>query len=112
MISPVEESKVDKATRDDPEHIYAAENIIAATDSSVDPVSGEATFNWHITTYNKKGLITKRSIVNSYPLYMNSYRGEMAGIHDLVDWLHAAELQNKVIKIVCDNKSCVKGLQK
>jgi hypothetical protein len=36
----------------------------------------------------------------------------MAGIQDLVDWIHTTELRNKVIKIVCDNESCVKGLQK
>ena len=76
----------------------------------MDLVSGEVTFNWHITTYDRKGLITKSSFVNSNPLYMNSYRGEMARIQDLVNRLHATELQNKVIKIVCDNESCVKGL--
>ena len=36
----------------------------------------------------------------------------MAGLQDLVDWLHKTELRNKVIKIVCDNESCVNGLQK
>jgi hypothetical protein len=35
------------------DHIYRATNIIAASDSSVDPISGEATFNWRITTYDK-----------------------------------------------------------
>jgi ribonuclease HI len=45
-------------------------------------------------------------------MYMNSYRGEMAGIQDLVDWLHTTELRRKVIKIVCDNESCVKALNK
>jgi hypothetical protein len=69
MITPEEEEKSDEATRYDPEHIYTAENIIAATDSSVDPVSGEATYNWRITTYARKGLITKSSFVNSNPLY-------------------------------------------
>jgi hypothetical protein len=112
MITPVEEAEVDEETREDPEHIYAAQNIIAASDSSVDPLSGEATYNWRITTYDKQGLITKSSFVNGNPLYMNSYRGEMAGLQDLVDWLHKTELRHKVIKIVCDNESCVKGLQR
>jgi hypothetical protein len=85
MITPEDNRETDEATNDDPDHIYAAENIIAASDSSVDPVSGEATFNWHITTYERRGLITKSSFVNGNPLYMNSYRGEMAGLQDLVD---------------------------
>ena len=54
MITPEKENASDEATKDDPDHIYAAENIIAATDASVDPVSGEATFNWRITTYERK----------------------------------------------------------
>ena len=112
MITPEEDRETDEASNNDPDHIYAAENIIAASDSSVDPVSGEATFNWRITTYERRGLITKSSFVNGNPLYMNSYRGEMAGLQDLVDWLHKTELRNKVIKIVCDNESCVNGLQK
>jgi ribonuclease HI len=111
MITPEEDAEMDEATKNDPEYIYAAENIIAASDSFVDPVSGEATCNWRITTYKRRGLITKSSFVNGNPLYMNSYRGEMAGIQDLADWLHKTDLRNKVIKIVCDNESCVTGLQ-
>jgi hypothetical protein len=45
-------------------------------------------------------------------MYMNSYRGEMAGIQDLVDWLHKTDLRRKVIKLVCDNEGCVKTLNK
>jgi hypothetical protein len=76
----------------DIEYINQATNIIAASDASVNPITGEAAFNWRITTYEKRGLITKSSFVNSNPMYMNSYRGEMAGIQDLVDWLHTTEL--------------------
>jgi ribonuclease HI len=43
---------------------------------------------------------------------MNSYRGKMAAIQDLDDWLHDTDLRQKVIKIVCDNESCVKVLNK
>jgi hypothetical protein len=45
MITPEEDAEIDEATKDDPDYIYAAENNIAATDSSMDPVSGDATFN-------------------------------------------------------------------
>jgi hypothetical protein len=77
----------------------------------VDAITGDATYNWRITTYDKKGLITKSSFVNANPAYMNSYRGEMAGIQDLVDHIHDTELRRKVLKIVCDNKGCVDVLQ-
>jgi hypothetical protein len=96
----------------DIEYINQSTNIIAASDASVNPITGEAAFNWRITTYEKRGLITKSSFANSNPMYMNSYRGEMAGIQDLVDWLHTTELRRKVLKIVCDNESCVKSLNK
>jgi septum formation inhibitor-activating ATPase MinD len=107
---PTEESA--EADEINTEYIYQATNIIAALGASVNPITGEAAFNWRITTYEKRGLITKSSFVNSNPLYMHSYRGEMAGIQDLVDWLHTTELRRKVIKIVCDNESCVKALNK
>jgi ribonuclease HI len=107
---PTEESA--EADEINTEYRYQATNIIAASDASVNPITGEAAFNWRITTYEKRGLITKSSFVNSNPMYMNSYRGEMAGIQDLVDWLHTTELRQKVIKIVCDNESCVKALNK
>ena len=106
LDEPPEADEIDK------DYIYQATNIIAASDSSVNPITGEATFNWRITTYDKRGLISKSSFVNSNPMYMNSYRGEMAGTQDLVDWLHATDLRKKVIKIVCDNESCVKALNK
>ena len=34
----------------------------------------------------------------------------MAGITDLVEWIHKTELKHKIVKIVCDNKSCVDNL--
>jgi hypothetical protein len=108
---PPPEEATDEVDQDDPEHIYQATNIIAASDSSVDPITGEATYNWRITTYDKLGLITKSSFVNANPMYMNSYRGEMAGIQDLVDYLHQTDLRRKILKIVCDNKGCVDVLQ-
>jgi hypothetical protein len=50
-----------EAESTDPSIIYQATNIIAASDSSVDPITGEATYNWRITTYDKKGLITAKA---------------------------------------------------
>jgi hypothetical protein len=111
IISTEEPPDPSKLSENDPEHIYNATNIIAASDSSVDPITGEATYNWRITTYDKRGLITKSSFVNSNPAYMNSYRGEMAGLQDLITWVHSTELRKKVLKIVCDNKGCVDVLQ-
>jgi hypothetical protein len=99
MITPEEDAEIDEATKDNPDYIYTAENIIAASDSSVDPVSGEATFNWRITTYERRGLITKSSFVNDNPLYMNSHRGEMAGLQDLVDWLHKRSKSYAIMRV-------------
>ncbi|KAL7502062.1 hypothetical protein ACHAXN_000650 [Cyclotella atomus] len=45
-------------------------------------------------------------------MYMNLYRGEMAGLQDLAGWIHATELRKKVTKIVCDNECCVKSLNR
>jgi hypothetical protein len=42
---------------------------------------------------------------------MNSYRGELAGLHSLVTWLLQNNFHTKKIKIVCDNKGCVNILQ-
>ena len=56
----------------DIEYINQSTNIIAASDASVNPITGEAAFNWRITTYEKRGLITKSSFANSNPMYMAS----------------------------------------
>jgi ribonuclease HI len=90
--------------------IYEAASIIAASDSSVDNFHGEASFNWRITTWTKKGLITRSAFAEGNPKYMNSHRGEMAGVHDLIKWLHSEGMTRKKIKIVCDNQSCVNTL--
>jgi hypothetical protein len=58
-LPPARSTLTEDATEEDPDHIHRATNIIAASDSSVDPITGEATYNWRITTYDKKGLITK-----------------------------------------------------
>jgi ribonuclease HI len=94
----------------DEQLIYDAVSILAASDSSVDNFQGEASFNWRITTWTKKGLITRSAFAEGNPKYMNSYRGEMAGVHDLIKWLHSEGMTRKKIKIVCDNQSCVTTL--
>jgi hypothetical protein len=63
---PAEESA--EADEINTEYIYQATNIIAASDASVNPITGEVAFNWRITTYEKRGLITKSSFVNSNPM--------------------------------------------
>jgi fructose-specific phosphotransferase system component IIB len=83
----------------DERFIYEAASIIAASDSSVDNFHGEASFNWRITTWTKKGLITRSAFAEGNPKYMNSYRGEMAGVHDLIKWLHSKGMTRKKIKI-------------
>ena len=88
-------------------YVRSARAILAASDSSVDPIDGRATFNWRITTIKKVGLISKCDVVRSNPKYMNSYRGEFAGLNSLITWLLHNSFHTKNIKIVCDNKSCV-----
>lgn len=34
----------------------------------------------------------------------------MAGVHDLIKWLHSEGMMRKKIRIVCDNQSCVTTL--
>ena len=68
-----EEIIEEKATETDPQHIRDAAKIIAVTDSSMDPTTDEAGFNWRITTETKMGLITKSAFVNGNPQYMQSY---------------------------------------
>jgi ribonuclease HI len=91
--------------------VRSARTILAASDSSVDPIDGRATFNWRITTTRKVGLISKCDVVRSNPKYMNSYRGEFAGLNSLITWLLDNSFHTKTIKIVCDNRSCVDILQ-
>ena len=96
-----------EASEDDPIHIRMAAEIIAASDGSVDPLTGAAAFNWRITTYKKLGLISRSFTLPTDPKYMDSFHAELAGLNDLVLWMREAGLHKKKIKIVCDNKSCV-----
>jgi hypothetical protein len=90
------------------QHIEEATSILAVTDSSaVDNFTGDGTFNWRITTWNPAGLITKSAFVSGNPKYMNSYRGEMAGILDLIQYLDTAGYHTKTITLCCDNQSCI-----
>jgi hypothetical protein len=91
--------------------VRSARTILAASDSSVDPIYGRATFNWRITTTRKVGLISKCDVVRSNPKYMNSYRGEFAGLNSLITWLLENSFHTKIVKIVCDNRSFFDILQ-
>ena len=52
---------------DDGTHIRSAREILAAGDSSVDPIDGRATYNWRITTVQKSALPQNVILSNPTP---------------------------------------------
>jgi hypothetical protein len=101
-----EESNDDSIKITEMQHINEATSILAVTDSSaVDNFTGEGTINWRITTWNRAGLITKSAFITGNPKYMNSYRGEMAGILDLIQYLDSAGYHTKAIVLSSSSAS-------
>ena len=110
VVDDTEQSEEDKEVSTDPLHIKEAERIVAVSDSAMDPATGEATFNWRITTWTKSGLIEKSSFVNGNTNHMTSYRGELYGINDLIKFLGDPKLCNKHVTISCNNEAAVNKL--
>ena len=105
-----EESSTDDRT--DFDILQDADRIVAVSesDASVDPITGEATYAWRVTTWSNRGLIRRSLFVNGNPDYMNSYRAELAGLHNLIHWMIEAGFNGKHVTISCDNEACVNGL--
>ena len=95
----------------DLDYIREATTLYAVFDSSVDPIDGTATFNWCVTTAERRGLVSRSDFMQSNPKYMNSYRGEFVGLKDLTAWLVQNDLHRKQVQISCNNEGCVNMLQ-
>ena len=110
-LEPVSRPVLGRLDEEDPGHIWEANEIIAASDGSVDPLTGAAAYNWRITTHQKKGLITRSCRLFTDSDCMDSFQAELAGLNDLVLWIKESGLHRKRTRIVCDSKSCVDLLQ-
>lgn len=104
-------SDCDTPNEDSTESIRSATSLVAVSDSALDPISGEATYNWRITTWSRNGLIEKSSFVNGNPDYMTSFRGELYGVNDLLRFIVESGLHQKRFTISCDNEAVVNKLQ-
>ena len=96
--------------RTDYDFLQDAERIVAVSDASVDPITGEATYAWRVTTWGNRGLVCRSSFVNGNPDYMNSYRAELAGLYNMLQWMIDAGFTDKHVTISCDNEACINGL--
>ncbi|KAL7550562.1 hypothetical protein ACHAWF_015354 [Thalassiosira exigua] len=87
--------------------ILQAERATAVSDGSVDPISGKAGFAWVLTLPNKTAWIKRSAPVRSNPKYMTSYRAELAGVHDVLQYLDDNAMNDKLIDLWCDNKGVI-----
>ena len=87
------------------EHLIWQETTLhAASDGSVDPVSGRAAFVWILAMTNNTGFIKKSNPVLANPRTMTSYRSELAGLHDLMQYIDANDYTQH-ITVWSDSKS-------
>ena len=94
----------------EPDLVRNAQRLTAVTDGSVDPVSGKAGFSWIITTPGRTAWIKCSKPVRSNPKYMTSYRAEMAGLHNVIQYISTNALSDIDIELWCDSESAVKVL--
>jgi ribonuclease HI len=102
----------EKAECENVDILERAEELIACSDGSYNPISQKAAFNWRIITREENGLTSVSAPVMTNQKYLNPYRAEFAGLRSLIRYLKKKKLHRKRIRIHCDSKSCVDLLQK
>lgn len=93
-----------------PELVKSATSATGVSDGSVDPVDGRGAFAWVLSLPGRTAWIKRRRPVRSNPRYMTSYRAEMAGVADLLQYIKDEGLHTIEITLWCDNEAVVKVL--
>ncbi|KAL7549684.1 hypothetical protein ACHAWF_012947, partial [Thalassiosira exigua] len=94
-------------TSDDPTSVHKCTKGIGVSDGSVDPLSGKAAFCWILTTPDRKAWIKVSKPVRANPRYMTSFRAEMAGLLDMLQYIDKHNMHDAFLTLWCDNKACL-----
>ena len=90
--------------------LYASDKITGVSDGSMDPMTGNAGFEWVIALDNKAAWVKHAETVRANPKYMTSFRVEFAGVHNMLKYIVDNGLHDKKITIWCDNEAVIKVL--
>ncbi|KAL7524216.1 hypothetical protein ACHAWF_000866 [Thalassiosira exigua] len=94
-------------TSEDPASVHKCTEGIGVSDGSVNPLSGKAAFCWILTIPGRKAWIKVSKPVRANPRYMTSFRAEMAGLLDILQYIDRREMYDAFVTLWCDNKACV-----
>ena len=83
---------------------------IGVSDGSVDPITGMAAYAWILTTRERKGHIKRKRPVLANPKYLNSYRAELSGLVDMLQYIARNGMETHEIELWCDSESVVDRL--
>ena len=90
--------------------LWDSNKIIGVSDSSVDPLTGAASYSWIITNEEETGCINRTEPTETDPENMTSYRGELAGVHCMVTHLVKNNKTHLPLELWCDNESVLKAI--
>ena len=90
--------------------LWTSDKIIGVSDSSVDPLTGAAAYCWIMTNEEETGAIARTEPTESDPESMTSYRGELAGVHCMINFLVKNDKTHIPLELWCDNESVLKAI--
>ena len=89
------------------DRLVSSDRATGVSDGSLDPVSGKAAFAWVLALPDRTAWVKRSTPVRSNPRYISSYRVELAGMCDLLEYILENDLGHIVIDLWCDNKAVV-----
>ena len=108
QVAPV--APVNDEEKENADALMADIPKIGVSDGSVDPISGAAAYARVLTTRSRLGKIKRKRPMRANEKYMNSYRAELGGVCNLLQYIVKNGMQGHEIELWCDNKGVVDRL--
>ena len=89
---------------------------MGCSDSLVDPLEGATAYSWVLTNKEVSGKITTMEPTQTSPDYMTSFRGELTGVHSMVNYLaknwrrNANDKVDINLELWCNNEKVLRAI--
>ena len=69
------------------ESLLTYAKVVGCSDSYVDPLKGAAAYSWVLIDAEETGTVIWTQLTKTIPDYMTSFRGELTGVHSMVNYI-------------------------
>jgi ribonuclease HI len=110
FLQPIISQPTDDTRSLHPQQVYDADKLYLVSDASLHPITSKAAYEWVLSTTDRSAHIKRCAPSRTNPRYTSTFRAELDGINNGLQYCDDKGLNSKSITIYCDNLEVIRAL--